>query len=555
MSSTRWFLLIAALFGLALAVSGVLYVRSQSADYDAHARAVEALGQTRNQNERLSELVLAARFGLLNQYDPLTSTGQDLSLVSDSVRERLSAVVRSTPELDKALSELTAGVGEQLKTVERFKGENSILKNSMHYLPTAVQELSNRLALSGSQDRSTLEVDAFRVGQAALVFNLIGDESTRVSHDAALKALETSREKAAPELHAGLDAILAHGHVIARMQPLVDQRVKQVLESDLSTRIERVQNVYLSLFAQNVASANRFRKVLYAWSLLLLLGICGAGLQLRRLYAGLEQRVSERTAELRNALSALWGEMKLARKIQEALVPLRPELSSCEIAVSMRPTDDVGGDYYDVMRVGGREWILIGDVSGHGVPAGLIMMMCHTAVRTVLQGEPGIAPDRLLARVNVVLTENIRQLGEDKYMTISAFRRDADGRVSYAGAHQDIHIYRASSGKIETLETQGMWLGIKDQIGEMLSSSEFQLLRGDVLLLHTDGITEATRDGKLFDNAGLQAVLSRASGKSANQVLSELFAALDGYQLADDATLLVLKELQANGESSVARAS
>ncbi|HEY4159408.1 MAG TPA: DAHL domain-containing protein [Polyangiaceae bacterium] len=555
MSSTRWFLLIAALFGLALAVSGVLYVRSQSADYDAHARAVEALGQTRNQNERLSELVLAARFGLLNQYDPLTGTGQDLSLVSDSVRERLSAVVRSTPELDTALSELGAGVGEQLKTVERFKGENSILKNSMHYLPTAVQELSNKLALNGSQDRSTLEVQAFRVGQAALVFNLIGDESTRISHDSALKALETSRETAAPELYPSLDAILAHGRVIARMQPLVDQRVKQVLESDLNARIERVQTVYLSLFAQNVANANRFRKVLYVWSLLLLLGICGAGLQLRRLYAGLEQRVAERTAELRNALSALWGEMKLARKIQEALVPLRPELSSCEIAVSMRPTDDVGGDYYDVMRVGGREWILIGDVSGHGVPAGLIMMMCHTAVRTVLQGEPGIAPDRLLARVNVVLTENIRQLGEDKYMTISAFRRDADGRVSYAGAHQDIHIYRASSGKIETLETQGMWLGIKDQIGEMLSSSEFQLLRGDVLLLHTDGITEATRDGKLFDNAGLQAVLSRASGKSANQVLSELFAALDGYQVADDATLLVLKELQANGESSVARAS
>src|SRR6185295_16149590 len=136
-----------------------------------------------------------------------------------------------------------------------------------------------------------------------------------------------------------------------------------------------------------------------------------------------------------NALSVLWGEMKLARKIQEALVPTRPELSSCEIAVTMRPTDDVGGDYYDVLRVGGREWILIGDVSGHGVPAGLIMMMCHIAVRIVLQGELGIAPDRLLARVNVVLIENIRQLGEDKYMTITAFRRDPDGRVTYADAH------------------------------------------------------------------------------------------------------------------------
>jgi sigma-B regulation protein RsbU (phosphoserine phosphatase) len=286
---------------------------------------------------------------------------------------------------------------------------------------------------------------------------------------------------------------------------------------------------------------------------LLLLGICGAGLQLRRVYAGLERRVAERTAELSNALSALWGEMKLARKIQEALVPTHPELSSCEIAASMRATDDVGGDYYDVMKVGGREWLLIGDVSGHGVPAGLVMMMCHTAVRTVLQGDPGIAPDRLLTRVNVVLTENIRQLGEDKYMTITAFRRDPDGRVTYAGAHQDIHIFRAASGDVETIETRGMWLGIRDLIGELLTSGEFQLSQGDVLLLHTDGITEAMRDGKLFDNAGLKAVLGRAAGKSAAQVLDELFAAIEGYQVADDATVLVLKELEANGSAELAR--
>src|SRR5262249_18499339 len=161
-----------------------------------------------------------------------------------------------------------------------------------------------------------------------------------------------------------------------------------------------------------------------------------AGYALRRLYVDLDDRVRQRTAELKKALDALWGEMRLARKIQEALVPAAPQLAQCEVAASMKPADQVGGDYYDVVRAGCVEWILIGDVSGHGVPAGLVMMMCQTAVRTVLEVRPDIMPDELLASVNAVLTRNIKKLGEDKYMTISAFRREADGTVYFSGAHQ-----------------------------------------------------------------------------------------------------------------------
>jgi serine phosphatase RsbU (regulator of sigma subunit) len=253
--------------------------------------------------------------------------------------------------------------------------------------------------------------------------------------------------------------------------------------------------------------------------------------------------VAERTAELSKALDALWGEMKLARKIQEALVPPRPQIADCEVAASMKPTEDVGGDYYDVVHTPDAEWILIGDVSGHGVPAGLIMMMCQTAVRTVLDGEPEIMPDRLLARVNLVLTNNIRQLGEDKYMTISALRRDRDGTVTFAGAHQDIFIYRAETRGVEQLETHGVWLGLKEQIGHALSSEQFRLAPGDVMLLLTDGITEAARDGKIFDTDGVRRVLDRAHGMSAEQVLSTLFSSLADFELNDDATVLVIRQL------------
>jgi serine phosphatase RsbU (regulator of sigma subunit) len=256
-----------------------------------------------------------------------------------------------------------------------------------------------------------------------------------------------------------------------------------------------------------------------------------------------ERRVALRTADLAKALGALWGEMKLAHKIQAALIPKSPMLAGCDVAASMKLADDVGGDYYDFVSAGEREWILIGEVSGHGVTAGLVMMMCHTSVRTVLNDDPDVTPEELLSKINTVLTESIRQLGEDKYMTMTAFRRDQDGTISFAGAHQDVHIYRAGADSLESFETRGVWLGLKERIADSLSTHSIKLASGDVLVLHTDGVTEAVRDGSMFDTAGLRGVLSSSRGKTAQQILDGTFRSLEGFKIADDATLLVIRQL------------
>jgi len=209
----------------------------------------------------------------------------------------------------------------------------------------------------------------------------------------------------------------------------------------------------------------------------------------------------------------------------------------------MRPAEEVGGDYYDVIHTKNHEWIMIGDVSGHGVPAGLIMMMCQTAVRATLEHDPEIMPDRLLVMVNSVLTQNIRQLGEDKYMTITAMRRDAAGKIVFAGAHTDLFVYRADTDEVETLETAGIWLGLKPDANGAFTTRELTLRKRDLLILHTDGVTEATRDGRMFDTKGMRDALATAKGKSAQQVLDDLLKALEGFKLDDDATLLVIQEL------------
>jgi serine phosphatase RsbU (regulator of sigma subunit) len=549
------FALFALLVALAIGGSGFLYLRSTSADFDRHARTIEAIGQVRHLNELLTAQVLAARFGLLNEYDPLATTELGLVAASAELRRRIAAVVETDPELGQSLDALDESIARRRLTVERFKAENSVLRNSTYYLPTAARELETKL--TSSPDAAPLGKDdavlvMHRLVEAALFYNLVGDTTTRDAHLRALARLKALEPSVPDDARPEFATVLAHAKVVGEKQISVDGRVKEVAQSDATERLRSVDQAYHARFGAAVSLSNRYRKILYGWSLVLAFAVGAAGLQLRRLYADLERRVADRTAELQKALAALWGEMRLARKIQEALVPGAPLLDNCEVAATMKATDEVGGDYYDVIRVEDKEWILIGDVSGHGVSAGLVMMMCHTAVRTVLRAQPDVTPDRLLSLVNGVLTENIRQLGEDKYMTISAFRRDADGTVRVAGAHQDICIYRAETDSVEIFEPTGFWLGIKEHLGEdALPMQRFQLGSGDLLLLYTDGITEAMRDGAMFDVAGVRRVLDRAKGKTAQQVLSEIFAELKGFELVDDATVLAIRQL-GNGPAEIA---
>jgi serine phosphatase RsbU (regulator of sigma subunit) len=540
MGSARWFTLIGVLFALAFGASGFLYLRSRSADFDAHARAVEAIGRVRHLDRLLSEQVLAARFGLLNQYDPLTTTEQELADAEGSVHARVGAV-GTTPAIESALAALDRALAERRSALEHFKAENSVLKNSLRYLPTAGEEVESELGASAT---GPVGRDINALVRAALVYNLIGDESTRGAHLAAIARVAARRSELSSNVAADLELLLAHARVIGERQPSVDAWLRRASSDDVSDRLATLEDLYQERFSASASTANEYRKLLYGWSLCLVLAVAVAGVQLRKLYAGLEQRVAERTAELGRALDALWGEMKLARRIQEALVPDEPSLAGCDVAASMKPAEEVGGDYYDVVHTKSHEWILIGDVSGHGVPAGLIMMMCQTAVRTALERDPDMMPDRLLVLVNAVLTQNIRQLGEDKYMTITALRRDAGGRIWFAGAHQDLFVYRAASDEVLALETAGLWLGLRDDAEGAFSPRELTLATGDLLVLHTDGVTEAVRDGTMFDTGGMRRTLAQAKGKTAREVLDDLLGALDGFELRDDATLVVIRQLE-----------
>ncbi|MCP4130785.1 MAG: AAA family ATPase [bacterium] len=272
-----------------------------------------------------------------------------------------------------------------------------------------------------------------------------------------------------------------------------------------------------------------------------------------RLYANLESTVEERTAALRETRDELWGEMQLAKKIQTVLVPQKPVMEGYEIAASMEPTDEVGGDYYDVIHSGDRNWLVIGDVSGHGVPAGLIMMMVQTAIHVTISQNPELPPSELLTIINSTISANIRKISPDRYMTITVLAESQKGEFIFSGLHEDIFIYRAASGTVDLLETGGSWIGLIDDITGMLRNDRLALEPGDVMLLYTDGITEAwhtnsipgkrTVEDHMYGINRLSEVFRALGEKPVEDIKQGIVDSMKEFPPHDDVTMVVVKRL------------
>lgn len=250
--------------------------------------------------------------------------------------------------------------------------------------------------------------------------------------------------------------------------------------------------------------------------------------------------------ELQKARDALWSEMELAKRIQTALLPERKSIKGFEIAASMYPAREVGGDYYDIITTpDGCKWVTVGDVSGHGVDSGLVMMMAETTIISMVNSLGDASPSRVIGAVNTVMRENLSRLGSDHYMTLMAIKMN-DSKLTVAGKHQDMIIYRAKSNKTEVVPTQGTWLGIADNIEKFLKDTTITIAAGDMLLLFSDGITEAmNRNGEMYGQVRLEQAINRCADFPVGKILDMIIQDVMLFQedQLDDMTLVVMKKL------------
>src|SRR5262249_964672 len=139
----------------------------------------------------------------------------------------------------------------------------------------------------------------------------------------------------------------------------------------------------------------------------------------------------EKAQSMAYETSVLRRDLELARRLQTEAFPKVITLLGFRIAGTMLPASQVGGDFYDVLYGTGFDfhfWLLVGDGSGPGLEAGLIVLMAQAAAQATLRSQLSMGPTKLVARVNEVLYENIRRrMSRDDFMTFMAIRHDGDG--------------------------------------------------------------------------------------------------------------------------------
>lgn len=237
-------------------------------------------------------------------------------------------------------------------------------------------------------------------------------------------------------------------------------------------------------------------------------------------------------------------ENQIASRVQSAILPGEVDVEGLAISAMMLPAEVVGGDYYDIIPVQDGCWISIGDVAGHGLSAGVIMLMIQSAVQSLVRCSPRATPRELVCALNGALFENIRnRMKTDEHVTFCLARYSPDGTLVFAGAHENIIVCRAD-GECESIPPNGVWLAILDDVSAVMPDTRMQLGPGDVMVLFSDGVIEADNGaGKRFGLERLRRLVvahhDRRPQEMRDTIMDEVLRW--GGRPQDDVTLVVVR--------------
>jgi predicted ATPase/serine phosphatase RsbU (regulator of sigma subunit) len=338
---------------------------------------------------------------------------------------------------------------------------------------------------------------------------------------------------------------------------VIANQLKSVLCSPILNQGELIGMIYLeNNLATNVFTPDRLE-------VLRILGSQAAiSLKNALLYQTVEQKVAERTVQLEAAsteISALnerlkaenlrmGAELNVAHQLQQMILPEEEELQGIpglQIAGFMTPAEEVGGDYYDVLHHQGRVKIGIGDVTGHGLESGILMLMIQTAIRT-LSNNNETNPVKFLNTINRTIFENAKRMKCQKILSLTMLDYEQNC-LRISGQHEDILVVRAG-GSVERIDTTnlGFPLGLIEDITDLVNQIEIELNPGDGVVLYTDGITEAINEAK--QPYGLerfcQTIIQnwQLSPQEIHQaVIADVRQHIGPSKIYDDITVLILK--------------
>jgi serine phosphatase RsbU (regulator of sigma subunit) len=242
-------------------------------------------------------------------------------------------------------------------------------------------------------------------------------------------------------------------------------------------------------------------------------------------------------------------ELDIASNIQMELLPKEfPKMAGIDLHGLMIPAKEVGGDYYDfIIPEGAPEklYICIGDVSGKGVPAGLVMVMARCFFRPLIISSDNTKT--IMEEMNKYLVEDTRK---DMFMSMLVLCWDSrTQKFTWTGAgHEHLIIYRAATQTCESIRAGGIVLGMMKRANKFFKEQEFGLETGDTLILYTDGVTEAINSANEMFSLEEVVELSQKYGGLDNaadisrNMLNELKKFMGKAPQHDDITLVVVKK-------------
>ncbi|MEL7006627.1 MAG: PP2C family protein-serine/threonine phosphatase, partial [Bacteroidota bacterium] len=240
-------------------------------------------------------------------------------------------------------------------------------------------------------------------------------------------------------------------------------------------------------------------------------------------------------------------QLNIAKSVQKSLLPEKLKSNEYfEIAGYSMAADEVGGDYYDLIPYqNDRYGLIIGDVSGKGTSAAFNMAQMKGVFYSLAQ--MALSPKEFISKANLALSNCLEK---SSFITASYFDVQAKtGDVSFVRAgHCPTLVYCQSENQCKYLSTKGMGLGLlrNESYDQFIFENSMNLASGDIIVLYTDGITEASNpDGKQFGESGLQHSFLKHVHKPPTEIsegiIEDLFTFLGDKKLDDDYTLVILK--------------
>lgn len=238
-------------------------------------------------------------------------------------------------------------------------------------------------------------------------------------------------------------------------------------------------------------------------------------------------------------------ELTIAAQLQRDILPSKsPKVNGLQIVAKTKPASEVGGDSFNFFRIKDKLYIYIGDVTGHGVGAGLIMTMVNSLMSVF--ADIYSSPYDILVMVNRYVKRHVKRA---MFMTMVLLSwNEKEKKMSYVGAgHEHILVYRSKTGECEAVMSGGVALGMVPDNSKLIKEIDISLNDGDYLVLFSDGITEAkNKEGEMFGlerlRRSVEEYASRYSADGVNyHIAQDLTAFMGGSPQEDDITLIVIK--------------